>query len=261
MLKKEIVKSIRVIAYPKLSFPSIVSEIHPKPIINSNTSPQVKMNNASLRRIKSRNERSEIKTTIINGQSPNRNHSPMVVGKKSPNTSLVTQQEQSEMIHKKALTPPSQHNHRKEFNTPPIMEETIIPLKNTNRQVSKFIKTSSTSDFKVQCKADGSNVVFSFDKKVSVKRIRIKTPGHGLGPKYYACYVPIPTSIVGSRNNRIRVGEGELLDLEGEQYLELFVKGEGGVSCKEMHCSFVPFEGQKSFKIVDMKIDCNKTRN
>ncbi|EFC50896.1 predicted protein [Naegleria gruberi] len=138
-----------------------------------------------------------------------------------------------------------------------------------NSHTEKFLKTSSVSDFKVQCKAEGSNVIFTFDKKVNIKRIRIKTPGNRRGPQYYSCFIPIipnNTSIIllnnqssnnfNNKSNRMKIGEGILEDSESIQYLNLFTKDEG-VKCKELICTFCPFEGQKSFKIIDMKIECN----
>lgn len=146
------------------------------------------------------------------------------------------------------------HDMTQQYHQHPL---TPRQQQSTSSKTPKFLKTSTTNDFKVQCKAEGSNVIFSFDRQVSVKRIRITTPGSRKGPQFYACYVPMQTN--HARSIKMKVGEGELQDIDSIQYLDLFKdQVDGAIVCKELICTFSPFEGQRSFKIVDMKIECNK---
>ncbi|KAG2389156.1 hypothetical protein C9374_014556 [Naegleria lovaniensis] len=157
------------------------------------------------------------------------------------------QQQLPQQYQQQQPPPNKQHHHTSQHSTQQCQQPST----------RKFLKTSTTNDFQVQCKAEGSNVIFTFDRQVSVKRIRITTPGSRRGPQFYACY--IPSQNTNSRGVRTKVGEGELQDIDSVQYLDLFTReSSSAIVCKELMCTFSPFEGQRSFKIVDMKIECNK---
>lgn len=114
------------------------------------------------------------------------------------------------------------------------------------QQTQPAAANKKKNDVSVVCKAEGTNVKFDFEKRVILTRIFIKTPGNGKGPAGYECF-----AVDEEEANVESIGKGELKDVEGEQ----IVKINSQVCCNKLLCEFKMRDGQKSFKIIDMRVE------
>ncbi|KAL9656381.1 hypothetical protein ABK040_005147 [Willaertia magna] len=214
LLPKE-VKRIKVAAFPKVVFPSKYIQLNPKLPTLSNSKMSVKLTNTTINRIK----------------SPTRPTTPSNTSNRK--SSVLSPKQQKDFIQKKGIENPI--TVKKKSPTTPEVVDISIPL-----------KKKSDNNCKATCKTEGSSVVFEFEGSVTLKNLKIKTPGNKCGPFKYSCFIP----------NQIKVGEGYLDDIEGEQTIQLIQ----GVTSNKLLCVFTPFEGKTSFKIIDMKISCQPVK-
>jgi hypothetical protein len=204
--------------------------------------------------------------------------SPPMIRKQKRTINTLTQREQEDAIHRKALSRPNSsppHNRRTIMNggggivggniggqNHQQQSRFILPSSSNNEQHSTIPSTTTDSDpsslsskqCAVTCRAEGTNVEFAFEKYVLVSRILIKTPGQRRGPEAYDIYM-----VEESRAKLTRIGSGTLEDIAGEQIMSLSDEFQQRIEekkLKKLLCTFKMAKGQKAFKILDMKVDC-----
>jgi hypothetical protein len=227
------IKSVRIAAFPKLYFCSKMVELQlpqtKSPAKKESSQQNIKMTKSAMQRMQQ-------------------------VSSGSPNSNSPRKQINQQTSPRTYLSPISQVKKTKENVSHKKPEE-----KSTNRQEKANNRNNRSTEQKAAakeqnkglvatCRAEGTNVEFKFNKQVLVSRITIKTPGQKMGPDAYEIYV------VGDHGELIKVASGKLKDILGEQAMELseqFLMRR----LKKLLCTFQTPKGQKTFKILDMKVD------
>lgn len=175
------------------------------------------------------------------GSSPIRRSSSPAVRPQRGLKSSLTKKEQEVLISRKALFSQIQSSNQ---DSPQRKSQEFKVVESTNTQ-----NNASSKNSLVKCKADGTNIEFTFEKPVYLSSVVVKTPGNGEGPHTYEFF-----NIDENSAEITRIGFGELKDELEEQIMSI---DENFTSvCTKMLCTFQMRPGQVAFKILDMKVDC-----